>query len=109
MQSAGALGDGDTHSATATIIVEYTNAAVFTATEQVVGQTSGLSATNTSIVSGPLIGTNEDLFTLEVKDIVINDPTYYWTVGETLQGNSSGAQAKIYSIEYTTAVRNEDE
>ena len=109
VQSAGALGDGDTHSATATIIVEYTNAATFTATEQVVGQTSGLSATNTSIVSGPLIGTNEDLFTLEVKDIVINDPTYYWTVGETLQGNSSGAQAKIYSVEYTTAVRNEDE
>ena len=109
VQSAGALGDGDTHSATATIIVEYTNAATFTATEQVVGQTSGLSATNTSIVSGPLIGTNENLFTLEVKDIVINDPTYYWTVGETLQGNSSGAQAKIYSVEYTTAVRNEDE
>ena len=109
VQSAGALGDGDTHSATATIIVEYTNAATFTATEQVVGQTSGLSATNTSIVSGPLIGTNENLFTLKVKDIVINDPTYYWTVGETLQGNSSGAQAKIYSVEYTTAVRNEDE
>ena len=109
VQSAGALGDGDTHSATATIIVEYTNAAVFTATEQVVGQTSGLSATNTSIVSGPLIGTNENFFTLIVKDIVINDPTYYWTVGETLQGNSSGAQAKIFSVEYTTAVRNEDE
>tara|TARA_B100000700_G_scaffold216673_1_gene238231 strand:- start:78 stop:1955 length:1878 start_codon:yes stop_codon:yes gene_type:complete len=109
VQSAGALGDGDTHSATATIIVEYTNAATFTATEQVIGQTSGLSATNTSIVSGPLIGTNENLFTLLVKDIVINDPTYYWTVGETLQGNSSGAQAKIYSVEYTTAVRNEDE
>ena len=109
VQSAGALGDGDTHSATATIIVEYTNAATFTATEQVVGQTSGLSATNTSIVSGPLIGTNENFFTLIVKDIVINDPTYYWTVGETLQGNSSGAQAKIYSVEYTTAVRNEDE
>ena len=109
VQSAGALGDGDSHSATATIIVEYTNAAVFTATEIVTGQTSGLSATNTSVMLGPTIGTNENLYTLLVKDVVINDPTYYWTVGETLQGNTSGAQAKIFSVEYTTAVRNEDE
>ena len=109
VSSAGALGDGDSHSATATIIVEYTNAAVFTATETVTGQTSGLSATNTSIMLGPTIGTSEDFYTLLVKDIVINDPTYYWTVGETLQGSTSGAQAKIFSVEYTTAVRNEDE
>ena len=53
---------------------------------------------------------NEDLHTLTIKDIVSpNSTTYLWTVGETIQGNTSGATAKIYSIEYTTAVRNEDE
>ena len=109
IQSAGALGDGDTHTSTATIIVEYQNANAFTATEQVQGQTTGLTATNTSVESGPIIGNNEDLFTLTIKDIVPNDPNYLWTVGENLQGNTSGAVAKIYSVEYTGAVRNEDE
>tara|TARA_B100000427_G_scaffold311128_1_gene301482 strand:+ start:1490 stop:3391 length:1902 start_codon:yes stop_codon:yes gene_type:complete len=109
IQSAGALGDGDTHTSTATIIVEYQNANTFTATEQVQGQTTGLTATNTSVTAGPLIGNNEDLFTITIKDIVANDPNYLWTVGENLQGNTSGAVAKIYSVEYTGAVRNEDE
>ncbi len=109
IQSAGALGDGDTHTSTATIIVEYQNANTFTATEQVQGQTTGLTATTTSVTAGPLIGNNEDLFTITIKDIVANDPNYLWTVGENLQGNTSGAVAKIYSVEYTGAVRNEDE
>ena len=109
IQSAGALGDGDTHTSTATVIVEYQNANTFTASEQVQGQTTGLTATNTSVTAGPLIGNNEDLFTITIKDIVANDPNYLWTVGENLQGNTSGAVAKIYSVEYTGAVRNEDE
>ena len=109
IQSAGALGDGDTHTSTATIIVEYQNANTFTASEQVQGQTTGLTATNTSVTAGPLIGNNEDLHTITIKDIVANDPNYLWTVGENLQGNTSGAVAKIYSVEYTGAVRNEDE
>ncbi len=41
IQSAGALGDGDTHTSTATVIVEYQNANTFTASEQVQGQTTG--------------------------------------------------------------------
>ena len=109
IQSAGALGDGDTHTSTATVIVEYQNANTFTASEQVQGQTTGLTATTTSVTAGPLIGNNEDLFTITIKDIVANDPNYLWTVGENLQGNTSGAVAKIYSVEYTGAVRNEDE
>ena len=110
IQSAGALGDGDSHTSTATLIVEYINSNTFTSTEQVQGQTSSMTAHSTGITPGPTIGTNEDLHTLTIKDIVSpNGTTYLWTVGETLQGNTSGATAKIYSVEYTAAVRNEDE
>jgi|TARA_B100001094_G_scaffold329276_1_gene391662 hypothetical protein len=108
--AAGALGDGDTHTSTATLIVEYINPApLFVADEPVQGNTTGLTATITSIVSGPLIGTNEGLHTITIKDIVYNDPNYLWSEGETLQGVTSGATAKIYSIEYTGAVRNEED
>ena len=110
IQSAGALGDGDTHTSTATLVVEYINNNTFTSSEQVQGQTSGMTAHSTGITAGPVIGTNEDLHTLTIKDLVSpNGTTYLWTVGETLQGNTSGATAKIYSVEYTSAVRNEDE
>ena len=110
IQSAGALGDGDTHTSTAIFVIEYINTNSFTASEGIQGQTSNMTGTSTSIVSGPLIGSNEDLHTLTIKDIVSpNGTTYLWTVGETIQGNTSGATAKIFSIEYSTAVRNEDE
>ena len=110
IQSAGALGDGDTHTSTATIILEYINSAVFTATEQVLGATSAMTAHSTGIVAGPLIGTNENLHTLTLKDLVSpNGTTYLWTEGETITGQTSGATAKIFSIEYTSAVRNEEE
>ena len=108
IQSAGALGDGDSHTSTAVIIVEPISG-TFSGTEGVQGNTSGLTATNTSVVAGPVIGTNENLYTVTVEDIVSNDPTYLWTVGETLQGVTTGATAKIFSVEYSTAVRNEDE
>ena len=92
------------------LVVEYINNNTFTSSEQVQGQTSGMTAHSTGITTGPVIGTNEDLHTLTIKDIVSpNGTTYLWTVGETLQGNTSGATAKIYSVEYTAAVRNEDE
>ena len=108
--AAGALGDGDTHTSTATLIVEYINPApTFQVDEGVQGNTTGLTATTTSVTSGPIIGTNESLYTITIKDIVSNDPNYLWSEGETLQGVTSGATAKIYSIEYTGAVRNEDE
>ena len=110
IQAAGALGDGDTHTSTATIILEYINSAVFTATEQVLGATSAMTAHSTGIVAGPLIGTNENLHTLTLKDLVSpNGTTYLWTEGETITGQTSGATAKIFSIEYTSAVRNEEE
>ena len=110
IQSAGALGDGDTHTSTATMIVEYINSNTFTNTEQILGATSAMTAHSTGIVSGPVIGTNENLHTLTIKDLVSpNGTTYLWTVGETITGQTSGATAKIFSIEYTTAVRNEDE
>ena len=110
IQSAGALGDGDTHTSTATMIVEYINANTFTNTEQILGATSAMTAHSTGIVSGPVIGTNENLHTLTIKDHVSpNSTTYLWTEGETITGQTSGATAKIFSVEYTTAVRNEDE
>ena len=110
IQSAGALGDGDTHTSTASLVIEYINSNTFTSSEGIQGQTSNMTATSTGIVEGPIIGSNEDLHTLTIKDIVSpNGTTYLWTVGETIQGNTSGATAKIYSVEYTTAVRNEDE
>ena len=110
IQSAGALGDGDTHTSTATIILEYINSNTFTNTEQILGATSAMTAHSTGIVSGPVIGTNENLHTLTIKDHVSpNGTTYLWTVGETITGQTSGATAKIFSVEYTTAVRNEDE
>ena len=110
IQSAGALGDGDTHTSTATMIVEYINSGTFTNTEQIQGGTSSMTAHSTGIVSGPVIGTNENLHTLTIKDHVSpNGTTYLWTVGETITGQTSGATAKIFSVEYTTAVRNEDE
>ena len=108
--AAGALGDGDTHTSTATLIVEYINPApTFQVDEGVQGNTTGLTATTTSVTSGPVIGTNESLHTITIKDIVSNDPNYLWSEGETLQGVTSGATAKIYSIEYTGAVRNEED
>ena len=108
--AAGALGDGDTHTSTATLIVEYINPApTFQVDEGVQGNTTGLTATTTSVTSGPIIGTNESLHTITIKDIVSNDPNYLWSEGETLQGVTSGATAKIYSVEYTAAVRNEDD
>jgi hypothetical protein len=110
IQAAGALGDGDTHTSTASIILEYINSNTFTNTEQILGATSAMTAHSTGIVAGPLIGTNEDLHTLTIKDLVSpNGTTYLWTVGETITGQTSGATAKIFSIEYTSAVRNEDE
>jgi len=110
IQSAGALGDGDTHTSTATMIVEYINSGTFTNTEQIQGGTSSMTAHSTGIVSGPVIGTNENLHTLTIKDHVSpNGTTYLWTVGETITGQTSGATAKIFSVEYSTAVRNEDE
>ena len=109
IQSAGALGDGDTHESTATFIIEYINGTLLS-TENILGATSAMTGTNTSIVAGPVIGTNENLHTLTTKDLTSpNGTTYLWTEGETITGQTSGATAKIFSIEYSTAVRNEDE
>ncbi|BCU95125.1 MAG: hypothetical protein CM15mV7_2410 [uncultured marine virus] len=63
-----------------------------------------MTATTTSRVTGPKAGQ----FTLTVENIVDNDPTYKFTVGEILRGNSTGAQADIISVEYTTFIRNEE-
>ncbi len=110
IQSAGALGDGDAHVATATIIIEYITAALFNVPnaggeELATGQSSGVAATTTNRRLGPKDGQ----FYLDVKSIQDNDPTYKFTVGETLQGNSSGAQAKIIAVEYNNFLRNEGE
>ena len=105
IQAAGELGDGDTHISTATIVITYNTTTLFNIGEVVEGLTSGLTATTTSRVTGPKAGQ----FTLTVENIVDNDPTYKFTVGEILRGNSTGAQADIISVEYTTFIRNEDD
>lgn len=106
IQTAGLLGDGDDHTSLGTIVIEYTNNLIsFQPGETCQGLTSGVSATITSVTTGPKTGQ----FTLSISDIVDNDPTYKWTVGETLQGNLSSATATIKSVEYTKFVRNEDE
>ena len=105
IQSAGELGDGDTHTSTATIVITYNTTTLFNIPEVVEGLTSGLTATTTSRVTGPKAGQ----FTLTVENIVDNDPTYKFTVGEILRGNTSGAQADIISVEYTTFIRNEED
>ena len=105
IQAAGELGDGDTHTSTATIVITYNTTTLFNIPEVVEGLTSGLTATTTSRVTGPKAGQ----FTLTVENIVDNDPTYKFTVGEILRGNSTGAQADIISVEYTTFIRNEED
>ena len=105
IQAAGELGDGDTHTSTASIVITYNTTTLFNIGEVVEGLTSGLTATTTSRVTGPKAGQ----FTLTVKNIVDNDPTFKFTVGEILRGNTSGAQADIISVEYTTFIRNEDD
>ena len=105
IQAAGELGDGDTHTSTASIVITYNTTTLFNIPEVVEGLSSGLTATTTSRVTGPKAGQ----FTLTVKNIVDNDPTFKFTVGEILRGNTSGAQADIISVEYTTFIRNEDD
>ena len=110
IQAAGALGDGDAHISTATILIEYNTAALFNVPtaggeETVTGQTSGIAATTT----GRRLGPKDGQFYLDVKSIQDNDPTYKFTLGETLNGNSSGAQATIISVEYNNFLRNEGE
>ena len=105
IQAAGELGDGDTHTSTASIVITYNTTTLFNIPEVVEGLSSGLTATTTSRVTGPKSGQ----FTLTVENIVANDPTYKFTVGEILRGNTSGAQADIISVEYTTFIRNEDD
>ena len=105
IQAAGEFGDGDTHTSTATIVITYNTTTLFNIGEVVEGLTSGLTATTTSRVTGPKSGQ----FTLTVENIVDNDPTYKFTFGEILRGNSTGAQADIISVEYTTFIRNEED
>ena len=105
IQAAGELGDGDTHTSTASIVITYNTTTLFNIPEVVEGLSSGLTATTTSRVTGPKAGQ----FTLTVQNIVDNDPTFKFTVGEILRGNTSGAQADIISVEYTTFIRNEDD
>ena len=105
IQAAGELGDGDTHTSTASIVITYNTTTLFNIPEVVEGLSSGLTATTTSRVTGPKAGQ----FTLTVKNIVDNDPTFKFTVGEILRGNTSGAQADIISVEYTTFIRNEED
>ena len=106
IQTAGLLGDGEAHQSTGSIVIEYINNLIsFQPGETIQGLTSGITATLVASTTGPKTGQ----FTLSISDIVDNDPTYKWAVGETLQGSLSSATATIKTVEYTKYVRNEDE
>ena len=111
VQSAGQLGDGDTHTSTANIIIEYTTQNQHnvesspSGAEELEGVTSGVKCTSVSRVTGPR--TNE--YTVSVKSLINNGDTYKFTVGEVLRGNISGALANIKAVEYSTFSRNEGE
>ena len=110
MQSAGQLGDGDTHTSTASIIIEYTTQNLHyveagNGAEELEGVTTGVKCTSVSRVSGPK--TNQ--YTIDVKSLVNSGDTYKFNVGEVLRGNVSGALANIKAVEYNTFSRNEGE
>ena len=107
VQSAGALGDGDDHVSTANIVITYNNALFFNVSppENIQGGTTGVSATMVSRVTGP----KEGQYTISVKNLVNNGSNYKFGIGETLTGVTTGAEATVISVEYTTFVRNEDE
>ena len=104
IQGAGALGDGDAHQSLASLTVTLTTGTTFTATEQVEGLTTGLTATSNAAPEAE--GSD---YIISVKDIVSNDPNFKFNKGELLRGNGSGAQATIKAVEYTTYLRNEDD
>ena len=67
IQAAGELGDGDTHTSTASIVITYNTTTLFNIPEVVEGLSSGLTATTTSRVTGPKSGQ----FTLTVENICL--------------------------------------
>ena len=106
IQGAGALGDGDTHTSTATIQATYqTSSAAFNATEQLQGLTTGVTATGLTLAQG---GSSTEIV-LTMQSMTSNGAKYKFQKGEVLRGNSTGAQATIDYIEYNTYLRNEDD
>tara|TARA_B100000131_G_scaffold170210_1_gene164374 strand:- start:929 stop:2779 length:1851 start_codon:yes stop_codon:yes gene_type:complete len=106
IQGAGALGDGDSHTSTATIKATYLQAsAAFNATEQLEALTTGITATGVTLTAGD---TSEQII-ITAQSITSNGANYKFTIGETLRGNSTGAQAKIDYVEYNTYLRNEED
>ena len=106
IQGAGALGDGDTHTSTATIQATYqTSSAAFNATEQLQGLTTGVTATGLTLAQG---GSSTEIV-LTMQSMTSNGANYKFQKGEVLRGNSTGAQATIDYIEYNTYLRNEDD
>ena len=111
VQAAGQLGDGDTHTSTADIIIEYTTQNLHTVesspsgAEVLEGVTTGVKSTSVSRISGPKTGQ----YTISVKSLIPNGDTYKFNVGEVLRGNTSGALANIKAVEYNTFSRNEGE
>jgi len=110
VQSAGQLGDGDPHVSSADIVIKYDTVTLFSVPgsggeETVTGSTSGVSATTVS----RRVGSKPGQFILTVKNITNNNLVYKFAVGETLEGVTSGAEAEIISVAYTSFVRNEPE
>lgn len=102
---AGALGDGDAHTSTATLKVNNKSPnATYVAGESVVGQTSGVAATVVSFESGTVSG--EYLLSVET---ILPGTAVKFTAGEQILGQQTGATTNMIVTEYTNRLRNEDE
>ena len=102
---AGALGDGDAHTSTATLKVNNKSPnATYVVGESVVGQTSGVAATVVSFESGTVSG--EYLLSVET---ILPGTAVKFTAGEQILGQQTGATTNMIVTEYTNRLRNEDE
>lgn len=106
ISDAGQLGDGDAHVSTASVIVEFSGASRYSASESLSGATTGVTATFVSVAENTPKANQQ---TVQIKTIVNNGATYLFQVGETLNGVTSGVTATIKAIEYNSFVRNEDD
>ena len=99
VQTAGALGDGNTHINQVQIQLYDTNTNNYIADEGVTAVTTGITATAVSYDSVSKV--------LVVKDTVNNGANYEYQIGERLNGTNGGAVGYVKSVEYLTAIRNE--
>ncbi|UNH61322.1 baseplate wedge initiator [Synechococcus phage S-SZBM1] len=107
VQSAGQLGDGIEHTATATFLLKSWNNTFFVIGEEVVGSVTGVRGTVESFDSEPQ--GYDDYVRLVLTNLTNNDLQYKFTSSDTFIAQDSGATAVFWRQEFTNLVRNEPE